>query len=70
MEFMAYNYMYFNEIHHIKLKVWYHFYNAVPCKVDMEECSLLWHVKCCNIVCGNICVVYRNIYGLKHIFVD
>ena len=40
MEFMAYNYMYFNEIHHIKLKVWYHFYNAVPCKVGMEECSL------------------------------
>ena len=30
----------------------------------------LWHVKRCNIVCGNICVVYRNIYGLKHIFVD
>ena len=30
----------------------------------------VWHVKRCNIVCGNICVVYRNIYGLKHIFVD
>ena len=30
----------------------------------------IWHVKRCNIVCGNICVVYRNIYGLKHIFVD
>ena len=30
----------------------------------------VWHVRRCNIVCGNICVVYRNIYGLKHIFVD
>ena len=33
-------------------------------------CRSVWHVKRCNIVCGNICVVYRNIYGLKHIFVD
>ena len=30
----------------------------------------LWHVRRCNIVCGNICVVYRNNYVLKHIFVD
>ena len=30
----------------------------------------VWHVKRSNIVCGNICIVYRNIYGLKHIFVD
>ena len=30
----------------------------------------LWHVRRCNIVCGNICVVYRNIYGLKHIFME
>ena len=32
--------------------------------------NYLWHVRRCNIVCGNICVAYRNIYGLKNIFVD
>ena len=38
----------------------------------LHRCTycMLWHVRRCNIVCGNICVVYRNIYGLKHIFVD
>ena len=40
------------------------------CSNFQENCNGLWHVKRCNIVCGNKCVVYRNIYGLKHIFVD
>ena len=35
----------------------------------MHFCCL-WHVRRCNIVSGNICVVYRNINGLKHIFMD
>ena len=34
----------------------------------LDKISLLrylWHARCCNIVCGNICVVYRNMFGLK-----
>ena len=36
--------------------------------LDLSKCIYLWylwHVRRCNIVCGNICVVYRNMYGLK-----
>ena len=43
---------------------------SATCSTWIALRSSLWHVKRCNIVCGNICVVYRNIYGLKHIFVD
>ena len=31
----------------------------------IEEAPSVWHVRRCNIVCGNKCVVYRKIYGLK-----
>ena len=44
-------------------------FEIVKAKVYLHikiEC-LLWHVRRCNNVCGNICVVYRNIYGLKYI---
>ena len=44
-------------------------YNTLNLKEKIYSINI-WHVKRCNIVCGNICVVYRNIYGLKHIFMD